>query len=86
LSRIKNIFEVYIIKEKMMNVLKDKCVAYFIEKRLLLDRIEMEEQKKRELLNNNMGVSGEIGINLEKYHYIVFGVILYMVLLFSIVR
>jgi len=70
-----------------MNVLKYKCVAYFIEKRLLLDRIEMEEQKKRELLNNNMGVSGEIGINLEKYHYIiVFGVILYMVLLFSIVR
>ena len=70
-----------------MNVIKNKCVEYFIQKRVLLGTQEIEERKKQDLINNHSELNADIGINVDKYHnVIVFGLIIYFIVLFSMVR
>lgn len=70
-----------------MNVLNNKCAEYFIQKRLLLDVKKFEREKKEELLNDHMRSNSKIGINLEKYHYIiVLGVFIYIIVAFVFIR
>ena len=70
-----------------MNVINDKCVEYFIEKRVLLESQEIEEREKQDLLNNHSELNVDIGIDVDKYHnMIIFGLVIYFIVLFSIVR
>ena len=67
-----------------MNVLKDKCVAYFIEKRLFLDEKELENRKQQEILSFE---NTKVKVDLDKYHtLIVASVLIYVVLVFTLLR
>ncbi len=70
-----------------MDIIKDKCVNYFISKRIVLDDEERFESKKRELLQNDLDKGSEVGVNIDKYNnMIIFGVIIYMILAFTLTR
>jgi len=67
-----------------MSILKDKHVEYFIEKRLFLDAKEDDRNKQQEVLSLE---KTKAKIDLDKYHIIiVIGVLVYLVLAFSLLR
>ena len=69
-----------------MNIEKNRCIEYFIRQRLLLDEKILLEMKKKELVNN-IQENNDVQINMEKYNnFIVLGVVIYMVLTFTLVR
>ena len=68
-----------------MNIVKDKCVAYFIEKRLLLDAKEFDGQKQQAA--HSIVENTKVKVNLDKYHsLIVVSVLIYIVLVFTLLR
>ena len=70
-----------------MNIEKNRCIEYFINQRLLLDEKLFRVRKKKEYANNNLEKINKIRINMDKYNnHIILGVIIYMVLTFSLVR
>jgi hypothetical protein len=71
----------YNTKDKKMNILKDKCVACFIEKRLFLDAKGKDDNREQETL------SVKARVDLDKYHtLIVISVLVYVILAFTFAR
>jgi len=67
-----------------MNVLKDKCVEYFIEKRLYLDEKALKNKKQQETLSVE---NTNVKVDLDKYHtFIIASVLIYLVLAFILLR